>query len=566
MKKEKETFLDYTFFRNPSNFIITPYTKLMIVIFSCYSIITMSGNGLINSLSERIISEYNISPAKYSSINIFICIGKISCSIALLKLIKKISHYYKLCCIISLMIKSLILISYYYEYSFFIFIITRGISSFIELYEFVFFVSWFSEQIKKTLYGFLISFLSIQFGNLFGYFFNYINYERTTSENWRTNFLLLGIIYMILSFLLMLISSNSFKLKKNIYYPSSRWANLKNRNKEEENNNSNNKSKSLGNSNNSLFNMNTLKEIKKKMEILENKYIIYDLSLEEKLKTISVSEFNYYLELKNMIITKKYLFSIVSLGLFSLIYTTILFWFNNYIVNYLLLKEPNKMLLNYSTISFFGPTIGICINRLVEVTKNISKKEAKLLTLLINSIALCIISIFIQEKNLVEYSNIFFLFYITILFYLFPDMLIIHLKCTQYTFKKEDFILLIMAKNIFGELFGSVIYGWLNDNNSYAMNAMGLVLNFSWGLMGVLAFTLYLEFNTVEKKINTDIKKENKKIENYRTTVTSDIQGEELKEIDNRESIISVDDNDDNNDTNNNKEYEYNLDDYITNK
>ena len=96
--------------------------------------------------------------------------------------------------------------------------------------------SWFSEQIKKTLYGFLITFLSIQFGNLFGYFFNYINYERTTSENWRTNFLLLGIIYVILAFLLMLISLNSFKLKKNIYYPSSRWGNLKNRNKEKNGN------------------------------------------------------------------------------------------------------------------------------------------------------------------------------------------------------------------------------------------------------------------------------------------------------------------------------------------
>ena len=44
--------------------------------------------------------------------------------------------------------------------------------------------------------------------------------------------------------------------------------------------------------------MNTLTEIKKKMEILENKYIIYNLSLEEKLKTISVSEFNYFAELR----------------------------------------------------------------------------------------------------------------------------------------------------------------------------------------------------------------------------------------------------------------------------
>ena len=138
-------------------------------------------------------------------------------------------------------------------------------------------------------------------------------------------------------------------------------------------------------------------------------------------------------------------------------------------------------------------------------------------------------------------------------------MILIHLKSTQYTFKKEDFVLMVITKNIFGELFGSYIYGFLNDSNSFAMSGMGLVLNFSWGLLGVFGFTLYLEFNTVEKKINTNKISIKKKIEKYRTTVTSDIQGEEMKEIDQRESIISVDDNDDNN----NKEHEYNLDDYI---
>ena len=141
-------------------------------------------------------------------------------------------------------------------------------------------------------------------------------------------------------------------------------------------------------------------------------------------------------------------------------------------------------------------------------------------------------------------------------------MFIIHLKYTQYIFKKEDFILLIITKNVFGEFFGSVIYGWLNNNNSYAMNAMGMVLNFSWGLLGAFGFTLYLEFNTIEKKLNSN-KVENKKIEKFRTTVTSDIQGEELREIDNRDSIISVDDTEDNTNINKNKENQYNLDDYI---
>ena len=558
MKKEKEILLDYSFFNTSSNLEISSFTKIMMILFVLYSIITFSDNGLINSLSEKIISEYNINPAKYSSINIFICIGKISCSIFLLKLIKKISNYYKLCCITSLIIKSLMLISYYYDYSFYLFILTRGISNFIYLYEFIFFISWFSEKIKKPIYGLLITLLSLNLGNLFGYFFNYINYEKALSEKWRSNFLSLGIIYFILSFLLMLISSNSFKLKRNIYYPFSRWENLHN-NKKEINEIKND---SFGNSNNSLFNMNILLEIKKKIEILENRYILYDLSLKEKLKTIPVGEFNYFLELKNMILNKKYLFSLVSLSIFSLIYSTILFWFNNYIINYLLIKEPKKMLLNYSTIVFFGPLLGIVINRVVETTSNLEKKEAKILILLINNIALCIIAIFIQEKSLIEYSNILFLFYITVLFYLFFDMFIIHLKYTQYIFKKEDFILLIITKNVFGEFFGSVIYGWLNNNNSYAMNAMGMVLNFSWGLLGAFGFTLYLEFNTIEKKLNSN-KVENKKIEKFRTTVTSDIQGEELREIDNRESIISVDDTEDNTNINKNKENQYNLDDYI---
>jgi len=559
MKNQEENFLDYSFFKTTSNTIISPLTKFMLIIFSFYSIITFSDDGLINSLSERIISEYNISMTKYSSINIYICIGKIICSIALLKLIKKFSNYSKLICIISLIIKSLILISYYYKYSFTIFLFTRCISSFIRLYEFVFFVSWFSEQIKKPIYGLLISFLSIQLGNLFGYFLNYINIEKTLSEEWRANFLYLGVIYFILSFLLMLISSNSFKLKKNIYYPSSRWSDANKRNEEE---NANSQNSSLSNSNGSLFNLNTLMEIKKKIEQQENKYNLYDLSLEEKLKTMSVSEFNYFFELKNMITDKKYLFSTISLGIFSLIYSTILFWFYNYLINQLLINEPNKMILSYSIISFFGPLLGIAINRAVEATTNVKKKEINIFTMLINCIALCIISIFIQVKSLYEYYNIIFLFYIAILFYIFPGMILIHLKSTQYTFKKEDFVLLIITKNLFGEIFGSYIYGYLNDSNSFAMNGMEMVLNFSWGLLGVFGFTLYLEFNTVEKKINTSKNSIKNKVEKYRTTVTSDIQGEEMKEIDQRESIISVDDNDDNN-INNNKEHEYNLNDYI---
>ena len=142
------------------------------------------------------------------------------------------------------------------------------------------------------------------------------------------------------------------------------------------------------------------------------------------------------------------------------------------------------------------------------------------------------------------------------LIFYFVLLLIIDLLNNQYTVKKEDFLLFIIIKNLFGELIGNYIYDYLNDNNSFSMNGKWFVLNFSWGQLGVFDFTLYLEFNTAEKKINTN------KIEKYRTTDTPNIQGEEMKKIEQRKSIISVDDNDGNN-INNNKDHEYNLNDFI---
>ena len=67
----------------------------------------------------------------------------------------------------------------------------------------------------------------------------------------------------------------------------------------------------------------------------------------------------------------------------------------------------------------------------------------------------------------------------------------------------------------------------------------------------------------LKKKIPKRESNDNIKLKNYRTTITSDIQGEEMKDIETRESIISVDDNDDENNININKENEYSLDDYI---
>ena len=567
MRKNNEVFPSYTLFNSFPNKNVSRFNKFMMIIFFIYILITFSDEGLINALSEQIISEYNISPEKYSLIKIISSLGQISCSIVLLKLIKKIIHHYKLVCIFFLIIKSVTLISYYYHYSFFIFLLTRYFSNFIRLYEFFFFLTWFAQQLKKPIFGMfglLLTLFFTQLGNSFGYLFNYMNIEKTNSEKWRNNFLVLGIITLIFSFLLMLVSSSDFKLKKNIYYPPSRLGNKSIENNNNRDSNDINSPESSERSNSySIFNIDTLKAIQNKIEKLENKYNLYDLSLEEKLKQISVSEFNYYEELKTMISYKIYLFSLFSLSILFLIYSTILFWSNHFIINFLSIKEPNKILFNYLCICLFGPSLGIIINIAVKFTLSNYKRGYKLLIILICTFAICLVSIFIQSKDLFDYIIIFFILYTCYIFYLLPNIIDLHLKYTQFTFKKEDFVIIIFSKNFFGDIFGSLIYIYFIKNEE-TMNGMGMILNFSWILLFVLFFTLLFEFNTADKKINKNEINADKKIKNYRMTVTSDIQGEELIDIDKRESIISVDDNDDdNNNTDSNKNNEFSLDYYI---
>ena len=265
MKNKNGEFSNYTLFNSFTNSGLSSFNKLIMIIFFIYIIITFSDEGMINALSEQIISEYNISQEKYCLIRIISCLGQAACSIFLLKFIKKIIRFYKYFSISSLLIKSIIMISYYFHYSFSIFLITRFISNFIRLFEYIYFMSWFSQKLKKPIFGIfglLIILFCVQIGNAFGYFFNYFNLEKLNSENWRNNFLRMGIIVLIYSFLLTLISSNEFKLKKNIYYPSSRFS------KDMENNNMNRDSYDISpsessekNNSYSIFNMDTLKEI-----------------------------------------------------------------------------------------------------------------------------------------------------------------------------------------------------------------------------------------------------------------------------------------------------------------
>ena len=564
MKNKNEEFPSYRLFNSFSHSNVSTFNKIMMIIFFVYMLITFSDEGLINALSEQIISDYNISPEKFSLIRISSCLGQILCSIVLLKLIKKLILYYKFTNIFLLIIKSLILISYHYRYSYYIFLITRFISNFIRIYEFFFFMTWFAQQLKKPIFGmfgFLLALIFVQLGNALGFYFNYINLEKANSEKWRNNFLIMGIIYLVFSFLLMLINSSDFKLKKNIFYPSSRLGN-----KSIENNSRNsydiNSPESSESNSHSIINLDTLNQIKDKIEKMENKYNLYDLTLEEKLKQISVSEFNYYSELKAMIFNKLYLFTLMSLSILFLIYYTILFWSNNFIINYLSVKEPKKIFINYICICFFGPSLGIAVNRAVNFTLSNYKREYNLLTILICNFVLCVYSILIQTKTLSEFIIIFFIIYICFIFKLIPSVLVLHLKHTQFTFKKEDFVMIIIGKNLFGEILGNLIYIYLIKNNDI-MNGIGMILNFSWVLLGVLGFSLLFDFNTATKKVKKREANDDKKIKNFRTTITSDIQGEELKDIEKRESIISVDDNDDDNLNNKNKENEYSLDDYI---
>lgn len=81
----------------------------------------------------------------------------------------------------------------------------------------------------------------------------------------------------------------------------------------------------------------------------------------------------------------------------------------DYLINLLLINEQNK--ISYSIISFFGPLLGIFVNRAIEATANARKKEVNIFPMLINCIALCIISIFIQVKSLYGYHIILFFLY-----------------------------------------------------------------------------------------------------------------------------------------------------------
>ena len=566
MEKKNEEIPSYTIFNSSSNSKVTPFNKLVAMIFFIYIILSFSDEGLINALSEQIKSEYNLSQEKYSLIKILSCLGQMSCSIALLKLIKKIIHLYKYFCTSSLLIKSIILMSYYFNYSFSIFLLTRFISNFIRLFEFVYFMSWFAQQMKKPIFGMfglLMTLLIAQIGNAFGYYFYYLNIEIANNEKWRNIFLRMGTICLIYTFLLTLVNSKEFKLKKNIYYPSSRFGkNIENNNI---NNHDINSPESSERSNSySILNLDTLNKIKNKLEKLENKYNLYDLSLEEKLKKISVSEFDYFSELKSMISNRIYLFSLISLSLLFLIYYTILFWSNDFIINYLQIKEPNSKLINYISISFFAPSLGIALNRAVQFTVIKYKKGYNLLSMLIGSFSLCVVTILIQTEALFEFILFFFIIYISYIFYLLPSVIMLHLKYTQFTFKKEDFIFIILSKNLCGEIIGNLIYIFFSNDND-TMSGMGMIINMSWILLGVLGFTLVFEFNTAEKKPKKRESNDDgdRKIKNYRMTITSELQGEELKDIDLKENIINVDDNDNDDENNINKEKGYSLDDYI---
>ena len=566
MEKKNEEIPSYTIFNSSSNSKVTPFNKLVAMIFFIYIILSFSDEGLINALSEQIKSEYNLSQEKYSLIKILSCLGQMSCSIALLKLIKKIIHLYKYFCTSSLLIKSIILMSYYFNYSFSIFLLTRFISNFIRLFEFVYFMSWFAQQMKKPIFGMfglLMTLLIAQIGNAFGYYFYYLNIEIANNEKWRNIFLRMGTICLIYTFLLTLVNSKEFKLKKNIYYPSSRFGkNIENNNI---NNHDINSPESSERSNSySILNLDTLNKIKNKLEKLENKYNLYDLSLEEKLKQISVSEFDYFSELKSMISNRIYLFSLISLSLLFLIYYTILFWSNDFIINYLQIKEPNSKLINYISISFFAPSLGIALNRAVQFTVIKYKKGYNLLSMLIGSFSLCVVTILIQTEALFEFILFFFIIYISYIFYLLPSVIMLHLKYTQFTFKKEDFIFIILSKNLCGEIIGNLIYIFFSNDND-TMSGMGMIINMSWILLGVLGFTLVFEFNTAEKKPKKRESNDDgdRKIKNYRMTITSELQGEELKDIDLKENIINVDDNDNDDENNINKEKGYSLDDYI---
>ena len=538
----KEKLLEKEQSQNPisQNKHLSTFTKYASALFFLFNALIFSDNGLIIANYDSFIKDYNLTQKKFSLISIFSSFGHILSSIILLKLMKKISLKYKTIIILSIMAKAISLMSMHFKYSYFLILILRFINGSIDLFLFSYFISWFKEKSPRPLYGILIEILAINLGNLFGYLLSIFD----INKDWRNNFKLLGFMNLICSFLLMLFSENIFKIHKNIYL------------KEEKKN----LDKKYYDENNTIFNMKTINEINRKLQNQEIKNSLYDVSLEKEITDNIINHGSSYLkELQKMIKNRKYILFLVSLSLFHLLNNNILFWFNDYLINNLGVKQKNERIIFYSIICFFGPLLGMLISQ--TIFQSVYKKKLKLfLILLLILLILSAISALIQMENFLEYNNLLFLIYVALLFFLLPNIIVFLLKNTWYTFKRENFVILIFVNSIIGNLIGNLIY-----TNFYDIRGVGSILDCSWLFTVVLGLGLYFEWSTANKILDIENKKKkgNKTNKKLRTTVTSDIMGQELQDIDENQDRISVDDSENKIDNSKDKENEYSLKEYI---
>ena len=540
MNKEKLLEQQQSQYQISTNKHLSTIEKYISALFFLLNALIFSDNGIIIASYNTFIKDYSLSQKKFSLISIVSSFGQLLSAIILLKLMKKISSKYKATIIISIIAKAISLMSMHFKYSYLIFLILRFFNGGIDLFLFVYFLSWFKEKSSKPIYGILVEILSVNLGNLFGYLLSIFDIKK----DWRNNYKLLSFIHLICSFLFLLFSKNVFNINKNIYL------------KEEKKN----IDQKYYDENNSIFNMKTIIEINRQLQNQENKNNLYDFSLEKEITNNIINGGSTYLkEFQKMIINRKYILFLISISLFRLLNNNILYWFNDYLTNDLEIKEKNERIIFYSIICFFGPLLGMLISQ--TVFQSINKKKLKLFLSVISTLlTLSIISALIQMDSFLEYNNLLFLLYVTLLFYLLPNMIIFLLKNTWYTFKKENFVILIFVNSIIGNLLGNLIY-----TTFYDIRGIGSILDCSWLFAVVLGLGLYFEWSTAEKILDIENEKKEKDDinKNLRTTVTSDVMGQELQDIDENQDRISVDDSEDKIDDSEDKDNEYSLKDYI---
>ena len=317
----------------------------------------------------------------------------------------------------------------------------------------------------------------------------------------------------------------------------------------------------------SIINSKALLELNEKLLAKERTSTIYDCSLDNDFFT-QKNLFNKKKTMRKMLAEGKYLSSLLLVSCVKIYLFLLCFWSGDYMrfqsENY----EAGDAVYVLFLVAVCGPSVGILLSYCMAVSvKNKTKLYSFLLLFFLISL---ILSIFIQfniTKNQYFFLLIFSSGFLNVSN--LPTLTEIHYRPTYHILKKEDYIFSVLTQN---SLFISMNF-FIGVGKSYndKLSALKIIVNLTYFSIIFLSLALYKDWNSarkenrlkkvIKKDIKHDIKESKISIEQLRTTVTSNVQIEELKDLDTFENRISIDDSKFTEE--NNSENEYSLSDII---